>query len=325
MANDKNNSIVQENLEFAILKYQDSLASRNKDLMEKCYRNICKLYPPLLHSQEWWNQYHYLFDSREDFEADYIRVFCRVLEKWKPKNKRSKSRYNGTGEFKNYFIGALQHNYINYVKHDNAAKRNPTQKCPICYKWVSPLSTHVMKCHSDLMWEHMSEQGHHVEKLDKCPFCKSHKMPRTYNCAENCPQNVSGGCEKCISDKKIDVLKKHLISKHSSLLFQKFNKLYPNHPTVSPRALSVYMTDQTDLEDNCYYDQIEEIQTLGDLYNIDISDLEKKIIEKVMKTPVRDDQIKVEFDAKWYKCSQDEFLKALDSLRNKMTIVGLEG
>lgn len=325
MANDVKNPLIQENIENAILKYQNSLLTNNKDLIEKCYREICKLYPPLLHSQEWWLQYNYLFDSKEDFEADYIRVFCNVLSKWKPKSKRKQSRYNGTGEFKNYFIGALQHNYINFVKRDSAAKRNINQKCPICNQWVNPLSSHLLKVHKELMWEQMEEQGHVLCELEKCPLCKTHKMPRSYSCLENCDLKVEGGCEKCIKNQKLDLLKSHLISKHSTLLFQRFNKLYPNNPTVSPRSLSVYLSDENDSEDNCYYDQLENVKTLGDLYNIDITDLEIKIIEKVLKTPIKNDHISVEYDAKSYKCSQDEFNKALNSLRNKMSIVGLEG
>ena len=136
MSNDlkNNNSQIQENLEISILKYQRSLLTSNKQLIEKCYREVCKIYPPLLHMQEWYSQYHYLYDSHEDFESDYIKIFCNVLSNWKPRSKRKISRYNGTGEFKNYFIGALQHNYINLVKADNAGKRNPSQKCPICEK-----------------------------------------------------------------------------------------------------------------------------------------------------------------------------------------------
>ena len=73
------NSRVQENLEAAILRYQKSLLSNNKNLIDKYYKEICKLYPPYLHMQEWWNQYHYLYDSQEDFASDYIKIFCNVL------------------------------------------------------------------------------------------------------------------------------------------------------------------------------------------------------------------------------------------------------
>ena len=68
----------QENLEKAILKYQDALLTDNKWAIDKSYKEICKIYPPYLHMQEWWNQYHYLYDSQEDFAQDYIRIFCNV-------------------------------------------------------------------------------------------------------------------------------------------------------------------------------------------------------------------------------------------------------
>ena len=325
VTNDNRNQNIQENLEASILKYQKSLLTHNKQLVERCYQNVCRLYPPLLHSQEWWNQYHYLYDSHEDFEADYIRVFCNVLSKWKPRSKRKQSRYNGTGEFKNYFIGALQHNYINLVKADNAGKRNPQQKCPICETWVNPLSTHLLNNHKELMWDYLKEKKFIIEKLERCPFCKNHKMPRSYQCEESCKLQIDGGCEDCINKKRLEIIKKHLISKHSSLLFQKFNDLYPNHYTVSPRALSVYISDETDTEDNCYYDQMEDVKSIGDLYNIHITDLENKIIQKVLSTPVKKKHINVEFDAKLYKCSVEEFNNALNSLKNKLTILGFEG
>ena len=36
----------QENLEKAILKYQDSLLTDNKWAIDKSYKDICKIYPP---------------------------------------------------------------------------------------------------------------------------------------------------------------------------------------------------------------------------------------------------------------------------------------
>ena len=40
----------QENLEKAILKYQDSLLTDNKWAIDKSYKDICKIYPPYLHN-----------------------------------------------------------------------------------------------------------------------------------------------------------------------------------------------------------------------------------------------------------------------------------
>ena len=280
----------------------------------------------MLHMQEWYNQYHYLYDSIEDFQIEYIKIFCNVLSHWKPRNARKKSRYNGTGEFKNYFIGALQHNYINLVKKDNAAKRNPSQKCPICEKWVSPLSTHLLKNHKNILWSYLRSQKYEIYKLDRCPFCKKHKMPRSYECLEECKNKKEGGCHKCKLRQRIRVIKKHLISHHSTLLFNKFNELYPFHQTVSPRALSVYMSESnSDDEENCYYDQIQDKNNISQLMEIEMTDLENLIIEKALSSPIKNEHIHIEFDAKLYNCSMEDFSNALESLRDKMIIAGFEG
>ena len=310
----------QNNLESAILRYQNSLLTSNKQLIEKCYKEVCKIYPPLMHMQEWWNQYHYLYDSHEDFESDYIKIFCNVLSNWKPRSKRKQSRYNGTGEFKNYFIGALQHNYINLVKADNAGKRNPSQKCPICETWVNPLSTHVLNHHQDLLWEYLLERKINVNLLDRCSFCKTHKMPKTYVCYDDCPNIDESPCESCIRKKKTELIKKHLISKHSSLLFQRFNDLYPNYQTVSPRALSVYMSEENDDDENCYYDQMKDDSKLESLLMMKMTTIESTILRNALNS---NSQIK--YDHKLYNCTIDEFNNALDNIKSKMALFGIEG
>jgi hypothetical protein len=310
----------QENLEKAILKYQDALLTDNKWAIDKSYKEICKLYPPYLHMQEWWNQYHYLYDSQEDFASDYIKIFCNVLSNWKPRSTRKQSRYGGSGEFKNYFIGALQHNYINLVKADNAGKRNPTQKCPVCEKWVNPLSTHILHCHASILWTHLKNTGYVLEEIERCPFCKSHKMPRSYECDENCPDKTEDGCQKCMIQKRTEVIKKHILSKHSSLLFQKFNELYPDYQTVSPRALSVYLSEEDDGEDVCYYDSLKDDNKIQDFLKLEMSDIESKIIKNILNG-----NLKVKYDPRLYHCSISEFNIAVENIKNKMSMAGIEG
>jgi hypothetical protein len=314
------NSWVQESLEASILKYQKGLLTNNKHYIERCYREVCKLYPPYLHMQEWWSQYHYLYDSQEDFASDYIKIFCNVLSNWKPRSTRKKSRYGGSGEFKNYFIGALQHNYINLVKADNAGKRNPSQKCPICEKWATPLSTHLLNHHTDILWTHLDKIGYKLDELERCPFCKSHKMPRSYECDEDCSNFTEGGCDACTIKKRTLIIKKHLLSKHSTMLFQKFNELYPNYQTVSPRALSVYMNDSEEGEENCYYDHLKDDSKLDNFMNSELTELENLIIKNALSG-----NSSVKFDAKLYKCSIEEFTIALENIKNKMSLYGLEG
>lgn len=319
MSNEIKKARTQENLEQAILKYQKSLSTNNNQLIDRDYKEVCKLYPPLMHMAEWWNQYHYLYDSQEDFTQDYIRVFCNVLSNWKPRGIRKKSRYDGTGEFKNYFIGALQHNYINLVKADNAGKRNPYQKCPICETWVNPLSTHILNHHGHILWDHLEATNIKIHEISRCPFCKSHKMPRTFECLEQCENKISGGCDQCKKSITIAALKKHFLSKHSSMLFQKFNQLYPNYQTISPRAMSVYMAEEED-DENCYYDHVEDTNKLDNLLQYSMSDLESKIINLALNG-TKD----LRYDSKVYNCSFDEFQEALENIKNKMALVGLEG
>lgn len=309
----------QENLEIAILKYQEALLSGNKWRIDRNYKEVCKLYPPYLHMQEWWNQYHYLYDSQEDFASDYIKIFCNVLSNWKPRNTRKVSRYGGSGEFKNYFIGALQHNYINLVKADNAGKRNPSQKCPICEKWVNPLSTHILVHHHHILWDHLKKTGIILEELERCSFCKSHKMPRSYECLENCENKKDGSCEKCMIVQRTAIIKKHILSKHSSMLFQKFNELYPDYQTVSPRALSVYMSEEDDNEDICYYDSIKDENKINNLMNLSLDEVENKIISTILNG-----SSKLKYDSKLYGCTASEFNKAVENIKTKMSLIGIE-
>jgi len=309
----------QENLEKAILRYQEALLSGNKWRIDRNYKEVCKLYPPYLHMQEWWNQYHYLYDSQEDFASDYIKIFCNVLSNWKPRNTRKVSRYGGSGEFKNYFIGALQHNYINLVKADNAGKRNPSQKCPICEKWVNPLSTHILNHHNHILWDHLVSTGVILEQLERCGFCKSHKMPRSYECEIDCTNPKDGGCEFCIVKKRTEIIKKHILSKHSSMLFQKFNELYPDYQTVSPRALSVYMSEEDDNEDVCYYDSLTDENKINNLMNLSLSDVENKIISNILNG-----SSKLKYDSKTYNCSLTDFNKAVENIKTKMSLIGIE-
>ena len=310
----------QENLEKAILRYQDSLLSGNKWRIDRCYKEVCKLYPPYLHMQEWWSQYHYLYDSQEDFASDYIKIFCNVLSNWKPRNTRKVSRYGGSGEFKNYFIGALQHNYINLVKADNAGKRNPTQKCPVCEKWVNPLSTHILHHHADILWKHLIDTGIVLEEVERCPFCKSHKMPRSYECLENCEHKKDGACEECIIVQRTAIIKQQILSKHSSMLFQKFNELFPDYQTVSPRALSVYLPEENDGDDVCYYDNIKDDNKIHSLLRISMSTVESKILQHILNG-----NSKLKFDPKLYDCTSTEFYNAVENIKNKMSLVGIEG
>ncbi len=100
MKGDLINSEIQLRLEEAVLNYQKVSKGSDKNEIEWAYKKITNLYNPLDFYHNWYDQYYYLFDSQEDFVADYLRVFATVLLGWKPRNQRSKSRYEGSGEFK---------------------------------------------------------------------------------------------------------------------------------------------------------------------------------------------------------------------------------
>lgn len=144
-------------------------------------------------------------------------------------------------------------------------------------------------------------------------------MPRSYECFDDCENKQDGGCDKCMIVKRVAVIKKHILSKHSSMLFQKFNELYPDHQTVSPRALSVYMSEEDDNEDVCYYDNIQDSNKVNDLLNLTMSDVETKIINNILNG-----SCKLKFDSKLYNCTALEFNNAVENIKSKLSIIGLE-
>lgn len=110
-----------------------------------------------------------------------------------------------------------------------------------------------------------------------------------------------------------------MLSKHSSLLFNRFNEIYPHYQTVSPRALSVYTSEDEDGEEGCYYDKISDNNNMNKLLLMDLSHVEHLIMNNALNGIS-----KVKFDTNLYDCTIDEFNQALDSLKNKMSLVGLE-
>ena len=290
----------QNRLEEAVLKYQIVVGTGNVTNIELAYKQIVNLYDPLDYYHAWWDQYKYLFDSQDDFIADYLKVFATVLMGWKPRNQRSISRYEGSGEFKNYFIGSLYHNYINQVKSDQAAKRNVTKQCPICYEWVNPISTHLIIEHSSLLWDYLKETEIDVDSLMNCPFCTNFKIA------------------KGLSDKvKItELIKAHFISKHTSLLFNKFNDLYPEISTIAPKIISSYIEEGDGELD--IYDITEDSNSLiNKILLSNLSELEQNIVEQILNG-----EINLIYKADKYKCTRDEWDNALENLKETISIHG---
>lgn len=296
------NAEYQYNLEQAVISYQQKLAGGNKDEIELAYKKVTRLYNPMDYHAAWYEQYKYLFDSLDDFVSDYLRVFVTVLKGWKPRGQRSKSRYEGSGEFKNYFIGSLNHNYINMIKADQAAKRNTTKHCPICNEWVNPISTHLITNHPELLWDHLEDLNIDLATLNNCPLCDNFKIKKS---AKD-------------RDQVTDLLRSHFISKHTSLLFSKFNEMYPDISTISPKVSSVHIEDDND--DLDIYDVTESSDSLvNKLLLMDLSPIQKKIIEQILNgdlNPI--------YKPEKHKCTQEEWDDAFHYLKEAISIYGYE-
>jgi hypothetical protein len=294
-------SALQEQLEEAVLNYQVAY-KKGGAFIEAAYKRVVNLYDPLDFYHAWYEQYKYLFDSEEDFISDYLRVFVTVLLNWKPRNLRKKSRYNGSGEFKNYFIGSLYHNFINMVKSDQAAKRNLTKQCPICNEWVNPISTHLISCHSNLLWDYLEEINIDIDSLTSCPICSNYKLPKSANNKEKIKEQI----------------KAHFISKHTSLLFHKFNDLFPDISTISPKLVSSFIEeDEDDLD---IYDVTEDKDYLvSNLLLMDLSEFERKIVEQILNG-----EIEIFYKPEKHKCTQEEWDMAMENIKEAMNICGFK-
>ena len=298
--NDADNSEFQLYLESSILRYQDCVKSGNKVEINSAYKKIISLYNPLDFYASWYEQYKYLFDSEDDFVADYLRVFSTVLIGWKPRSKRKKSRYDGSGEFKNYFIGSLYHNYINLIKANQAAKRNLTKYCPLCHEWVNPISSHLIKCHTDLLWDALEEMGIEVESLQACPICTNFKVSKSAKSQEEVTE----------------LIKYHFISKHSSILFNKFNEMYPDISTIAPKIMSSQIEEDDDGLD-VYDVTCDPAGLVSRLFYLNLSDLEQTIIEQALNG---DSNLIYKFDK--HKCTREEWDTAIENIKELITVHG---
>lgn len=291
----------QEYFESQILAYQDASVNQNYDLANDIYIKICNIYHPERFISVWYRQYKYLYDSSEDFEQDYMRIFIQSLKKWKPREERSESRYNGTGTFKNYFWGSLSHNYINMVKSaQGAAKRNLTTRCPECGDWVNPISTHIIKVHSELLWEKLRKDGIDIDNLISCPFCKN----SIYKGKSNTPD--------------INIVKKHILSKHVYMLFDIFADKYPSVHSGSTKIVSTDAVNDASDESFTVYDITPAPSSLIDkIISSNLTPVQQLIVENVISKKT----CSVKWSKSVYKCTQDEFDEALEGLKDKITLM----
>ena len=292
--------ICQDDLELAIIRYQNALIEKDKQSMNDSYKKICEIYKPQLYLQTWFKKYGWLYDSMDDFTQEYLDVFCKVLKEWKPKEQRGKSRYNGQGHFKNYFWGSLSHRFSNAVKKDSAAKRNISSMCPLCSEYVNVLSTHLIENHHSILWDKLSELGVNANTIITCPCCKSFKVKKNDLTAN-------------------EQVRHHLLKSHTNLIFEKFKDDYPDHVTISPRITSIFIESDNDDDNICLYDVTPKSNNKLDyLLQQNLSDIQVKIVEKILNGSTNIKKYYLEL-----QCSEDEFNDALDGLKDALMISGI--
>lgn len=308
------NKLVQIKLEKAILGYQKALEDNCSRDIEKYFSEICNIYPPLDFVKVWFKKYKHFYDTKEDFEQDYLYVFLKALRKWQPRDKRPESRYNGTGEFKNYFWSNLNNYYTNIVKFQAAGIRNIAVICPICNKYTQTLSTHLLNEHSHILWEHLNLMGYNINEITKCPLCKSHKVPQIVN-----PKFAH--LDNALFITQNDAIKKHLLSKHSPLLFEKFNDMFPEHDTLNVKPVSNFVTDESGESEVNVYDTVIHNDPVSKLWSTNLSDVQRQILEMVLVNKNK----KIIYSPDLYNCSSEQFENEIFDLKNKMFICGIEG
>jgi hypothetical protein len=306
--NKKVQSSKQDVLEFWIIAYQDAVTNKNNFEKERLFHRITEIYQPKDYMHKWHTKYGHLYDDYDDFKQDYMNIFIKTLNSWKPRDERAASRYGGKGYFQNFFFGALSHSYINKIKSEAAVKRNVSQSCPICKTWHSPLSTHVLKEHADILWNYMKECGYDINEITRCPFCKSHKNIKReqFDTHEEWHKAANS------------TVRKHILSLHSGVLFEKFHEIYPEAVTISSKTASIYQNDEENGEEVCGYDSIEVSNKMDVLNGLNLSDLQRRIIRIAIEHKHNG---VMEYNSSM-ECTEDEFNDAMQGIKDAMSIAG---
>lgn len=289
-------------LERRIIEYQIAITNSLMVAADEVYKKICELYKPEKYIGIWQQQYLYLYESQEDFAQEYYRIFIQSLKKWKPKEERGKSRYNGAGTFKNYFWGSLSNNYINVIKSvEGAAKRNVTLRCPECGVWVNPLSTHIIKAHAEILWKRLKKSKVDIDNIEQCPFCKSSIYRGKTVMTEN------------------ELIKKHILSKHLHLLFEAFSEVHPSFQSGSIKYVSADMKSDSNDESFTIYDVTPgKSSILDQIINSGLTPIQQAIVENIVAKP---NAFQLKYSKSMYRCSEDEFNRAVEGLQDKMTLM----
>ena len=137
-----------------------------------------------------------------------------------------------------------------------------------------------------------------VESLSSCPFCVNFKISKNSNASI------------------VELIKSHFISKHTSLLFAKFNEIFPEISTISPKIVSSRI-DEGDEELDIYDVTEDEDNLINKLYISNLSDLEKNIIEQVLNG-----ENNLTYKEDKYKCTIEEWTNAVENLKETINMYG---
>lgn len=327
-----NQTIDQEKVLNHIIYYHDHMISSSgyyKAQLDSYYEQIVKLYDPMGPKvfNKWWRERSWLFNFDEDlFKSDYLFVFMRCINAYKTKiNLEEEGKIiQGDGSFNNFFWYALERHYSNEIKKMTAQKRNPAQTCPICNARVQPLSTHLLKKHADLALHTVAAMGFEVEDFrDGCPLCPSH-LPR--------PK---------ITSTKVNKILAHLISEHSSTVFDAFNEKYPGYELLDghTKSVSEYRVEHEDGSeidiidlaansgDHDMFRSVGDIQTkeaIESFLSMDMDEDEKLILDYIADEPKIKNIAGGKLNHKKVGLPKRRFEKALESLQEKLSSVGFE-
>ena len=300
-----------------------------KNMLNSYYERIVELYDPMGPKvfNKWWRERSWLFNFDEDlFKSDYLFVFMRCINAYKTKdNLADEGKFiQGDGSFNNFFWYALERHYSNEIKKMTAQKRNPSQTCPICNERVQPLSTHLLKKHSDLALESAENMGYTAESFkDGCPLCPRH-LPRP----------------KITSTKNSKIIK-HLVSEHSSILFDVFNEKYPGYELLDghTKSVSEYNSEHEDgseidlidlaanSQDHDMFRSVSDVQAkeaIETFLSMDMDEDEKLILDYIADEPKIKNIADGKLSHKKVGLPKRRFEKALGSLQEKLSFVGFE-
>lgn len=192
-------------IETAIGMYQESGD-------ETDFLIVRAVYEPERHSWRWRERYGHLFETDDDFNSVYEECFVKACRGYADEDARRQSGIEvmGNGSFNNYFWGVLQNNFSNVMKSKSCESRNPGVRCPVCDQMVAPLNTHILRDHTEYADSIVADViGKQRSKPWNCTLCPTYARRVKFTDREE--------------------LRKHIVARHGSAVFERFSRDHPNH------------------------------------------------------------------------------------------------